>query len=83
MTFADVRGQDLVLAEINDLWVAPDRRRRGLGRQMLERLAADAQRKGAHRLRSGTGTDNGISLRLHARAGSPTAGVFIIQHMPV
>ncbi len=69
MTFADVQGYDLVVAEINDLWVAPDERQRGLGRHLIEYMAAHAQRKGAHRLRSGTGADHGPSLRLHESTG--------------
>lgn len=69
MTFMDIPAYGLVLAEINDLWVAPGRRGCGLGRQMIERMADDARRKGAHRLRSGTGADHAASLRLHERAG--------------
>lgn len=65
MTFTDVEGYDLLLAEIHDMWVAPERRRQGLGRQLLQYMADDARRKGAHRLRSGTGADNEPSLHLH------------------
>ena len=69
MSFTDVQGYDLVVAEINDLWVARDRRQHGLGRHLMEYMVTDAARKGAHRLRSGTGADNRPALRLHESTG--------------
>ena len=69
VTFVDVPGYDLVVAELNDLWVAPARRRQGIGRCLMAYVARDAQGEGAHRLRSGSGAGNGPSLRLHESAG--------------
>lgn len=69
LTFVDVHGYDMMLAELNDLWVAPHRRRQGMGRSLIEFSAAHARSKGAHRLRSGSGAGNSPALRLHADAG--------------
>lgn len=67
--FTDVQGYDVTIAEIDDLWVAPERRRQGIATALVPFIAAEARRLGAACLRSGTGAENTPSHRLHERSG--------------
>lgn len=69
VVFTDVEGHAVTLAEINDLWVAAAQRRHGIGRYLLGYIADEARRRGAYRLRSGTGAHNVPSLRMHQAFG--------------
>lgn len=54
---------------LNDLFVAPDARGRGVGQALLEVAAAFAKSSGAKGLVLTTATDNGPAQRLYERAG--------------
>lgn len=54
---------------IRDLFVAPEARRRGVGRDLLAHVAREARVAGAHRLSLRTETANARAIELYARAG--------------
>ena len=72
ITCKDVQGYDVVIAEVNDIAVAPEFQRRGIGRQLLEAAESHAGAHGASLLRSETGIDNLASQELHNGAGFKT-----------
>jgi ribosomal protein S18 acetylase RimI-like enzyme len=59
-------GQDATLEE---LWVRPAARGRGLGRELLESAMAHARRLGATRIELNTSTDDVAARALYASAG--------------
>jgi ribosomal-protein-alanine N-acetyltransferase len=61
-------------AEILTLAVAPDRRRRGTGVDLIEAAAATARERGAVRLFLEVGADNDPALRLYGRTGFVEVG---------
>jgi [ribosomal protein S18]-alanine N-acetyltransferase len=63
--FWEIHDGAAVLASI---YVAPEQRGRGIGRQLLERFAADARAQGLARLALGVKPDN-PARRLYERAG--------------
>jgi len=70
--FRKVDGYSVVIAEVNDIAVVPEYRRRGLGLAMLRHAEEVARRHGADLLRSGTGIENIPSQELHKKAGFAT-----------
>ncbi len=68
-TFHDVEGYGLTFAEIDDIGVFPQHRRRGAGLAMLRRVEALAKERGASWLRSEAGIENTASRALHAKHG--------------
>jgi ribosomal protein S18 acetylase RimI-like enzyme len=54
---------------LNDLFVAPQVRRRGVGRMLLEESRQLARETGARGLILETGKDNGAAQRLYEKAG--------------
>lgn len=69
VTFTDVPGYDVTIAEIMDLIVAPEHRRRGIGQRMMTTIEKEARKRGATLLRSDTGIENVASQRLHEKVG--------------
>ncbi|MBT7858833.1 MAG: GNAT family N-acetyltransferase [Gemmatimonadetes bacterium] len=68
-TFTDVPDYNLVIAEIHDLAVHRDFRRRGLGDGIIAYLEQVCRSAGAHVLRSGTGAANPASIAMHEKHG--------------
>ncbi|HEY3392398.1 MAG TPA: GNAT family N-acetyltransferase [Lacipirellulaceae bacterium] len=64
-----VRRIDPAVAEIKRMYVAPEARGRGVGRQVLLQLEAEARRLGATRLLLETGPRQPEALALYSRAG--------------
>ena len=58
----------------HSLYVARERRGRGVGKALLERLIAHAGEAGKHVMIAGIAGDNAVSLRLHAAFGFREAG---------
>ncbi len=56
-------------AHLDELYVAPASRGRGLGRALLEAALATARRAGASRIDLGTSTDDTAALSLYESAG--------------
>lgn len=54
---------------VNDLFVSPEARRRGVGRQLLEAAARHAEQSGAARLSLATARDNLAGKSLYEGAG--------------
>jgi ribosomal protein S18 acetylase RimI-like enzyme len=69
LSFTDVVGYDLKLAEIEDIAVQLTDQRRGVGTMMLHHAEALARERGADLLRAGVGSPNVASRRLHEKAG--------------
>jgi len=72
VTFADIQGYDMTVAEIMDIAVAPDYQRRDIGLLMLARIEKLAKERGATLLRSDTGIKNVASQKLHSKFGFKT-----------
>jgi putative acetyltransferase len=64
-----VRRIDPAVAEVKRMYVAPEARGRGVGRQVLLQLEAEARRLGATRLVLETGPRQPEALALYSRAG--------------
>ena len=62
---------------LNDLFVAPQTRGRGVGRALLRRAAEDARKRGAVRLELQTTVDNATAQALYASEGWARADGFI------
>ena len=69
VSFFDVEGYDLIVAEITDIAVLPAHQRRGIGTLLLQRAESLASERGAQLLRADVGTPNEASRRLHEKAG--------------
>ena len=63
-------------AWIPDLFVAPEYRRRGLARALLDACADEARRRGCHRLVLESGHDRAHAHRLYERYGFVHGGRF-------
>ena len=59
----------------NSVYVADDAQRRGVGRALLERIAADAEAGGIWTIQAGVFPENEASIRLHERCGFRVVGV--------
>jgi ribosomal protein S18 acetylase RimI-like enzyme len=69
VTFSEIRGYDLTIAEIMDIAVASSHQRRGIGLSMLKRIEEAARQKGATLIRSDTGVENTASQKFHEKFG--------------
>jgi GNAT superfamily N-acetyltransferase len=69
VSFLNVEGYDLLVAEISDIGVLPAHQRRGIGTLMLEHAESQALKRGAQLLRADIGTPNDASRVLHEKAG--------------
>ncbi len=72
VTFSDIQDYSITIAEVMDIAVMPDYRRRGVGSDMLKHIEETARERGATLLRSDTGIDNVASQKLHERFGFKT-----------
>lgn len=80
-----VRTQLADCADLQDLFVAPECRRRGVGSRLLDEAEALVTQRGLHRLGLGAAVDNPDARRLYQRKGFrdagfgeyPTGGVYI------
>ncbi|GAA4627844.1 hypothetical protein GCM10023196_041740 [Actinoallomurus vinaceus] len=65
---------------IRDLYVAPEHRRNGVARALLQHVIEAARASGAHRLSLQTETGNAVALQLYASAGfQPVAGLQLLN----
>jgi GNAT superfamily N-acetyltransferase len=69
VTFTDVEGYGITIADVRDIAVAEGFRRRGIGAKILRHIEAVARRNGAAVLRSETGVENAASQALHRKSG--------------
>jgi ribosomal protein S18 acetylase RimI-like enzyme len=67
-TFSSTVADDVVL--MNDLFVAPGRRGRGIGRALTESARAITRQRGAHHLEWLTAEDNETAQRLYDSTGA-------------
>lgn len=58
----------------NAIYIAPDQRGRGIGRQLLSALVGTATGRGLRTMVAGITADNAASLHLHERLGFEPAG---------
>ncbi len=65
----EIEGYAVTVADVNDIEVAPQDQRRGIGTLMLQHAEALARERGAQLMRSETGIENEASQALHARLG--------------
>lgn len=56
-------------AHVDDLFVRPELRRRGVARRLLEELVAEARRRGCRSMYVEVGSDNVAAMRLYASFG--------------
>jgi ribosomal protein S18 acetylase RimI-like enzyme len=68
-TFQDMRGYDFTIAEIEDLFVEQSFRRKGIATAVMRMVEVATERLGVHWLRSGTGSNNLQSIKLHESQG--------------
>jgi phosphinothricin acetyltransferase len=59
----------------NSIYVAPEAQGRGVGRMLLERLVADADRAGIWTIQTGIFPENVASVQLHQRCGFRIVGI--------
>lgn len=72
VTFSEIGGYSITIAEVKDIIVTADYRRRGIGRKMLAYAEQLARHRGADIFRSETGIDNTASQKLHTSSGFET-----------
>ena len=72
VTFYEIVGYSIDVAEVRDLEVSPEFHGRGIGTQMLERTESTALERGADLLRSDTGVSNVPMRRLFEKRGFET-----------
>jgi GNAT superfamily N-acetyltransferase len=69
VTFADLKGFDLVSAFLEDIYVFEKYRKRGIGSFLLKKIEARAKSAGAEFIRDGTSFLNKPSKKLHEKNG--------------
>ena len=72
VTFSEIGGYSITIAEVKDIIVTADYRRRSIGRKMLAYAEQLARDRGADIFRSETGIDNTASQKLHTSSGFET-----------
>jgi len=72
VTFSEIGGYSITIAEVKDIIVTADYRRRGIGRKMLAYAEQLARDRGADIFRSETGIGNTASQKLHTSSGFET-----------
>ena len=77
VVFSDMRDYSLVIAEVMDVLVNPKFQKRGIGYEILTYIEKKAIEQGANLLRSGTGSENFASQKLHQKFGFETYRVEI------
>ncbi|RSS80709.1 GNAT family N-acetyltransferase [Streptomyces sp. WAC06614] len=79
MTHPD-KGTEMCLYELS---VDEGHRRRGIGRALVEALAAEARARGCYGMWVGVDTDNEAALATYAAAGAQDEGVFTMRGWPL
>jgi ribosomal protein S18 acetylase RimI-like enzyme len=69
VTFAEIEGYELTVAEVMDIELIPAYQRQGHGSMILAHAETLAIERGAQVLRSETGVENVASQALHRKAG--------------
>ncbi|NIQ07015.1 MAG: GNAT family N-acetyltransferase [Candidatus Korarchaeota archaeon] len=69
VTFTDVTDYNVTIAEIMDIAVKKEFQGQGIGTNLMEYLENLARERGAHFLRSDTGSENRPSRALHEKVG--------------
>jgi GNAT superfamily N-acetyltransferase len=69
LAWGRVDDNDSTLAELFQVWVAPDSRRKGVGRQLIDAVIEWAQSLGVHILRLGVTPSHPAALQLYRQAG--------------
>lgn len=69
VVFIDIVDYNVTIAEVNDIAVSKQYRRKGIGTKILDHVEQLARKRGAHLLRSEAGIENMASDRLHRKAG--------------
>ncbi len=69
VTFSDIEGYGLVIAEVRDIVVVSECRRKGLGTEMLSTVEAVARERGADLLRGDIGYQNTPSRLISKKVG--------------
>jgi GNAT superfamily N-acetyltransferase len=64
-----ISPDDPSVAYVHMIGTDPNRRRRGLGRELYDRFFADASERGARRVRAITWSENRVSIRFHQALG--------------
>ena len=72
VTFTEIEGYGIVMAEIRDIAVGESFRRQGIGTEFLRTVEATARRNGAALLRSEAGIENVASDGLYKSFGFET-----------
>lgn len=69
VTFMDIRDYNVTAAEVMDIIVTPEYRKRGMGSEMMQHIEELTRERGAAVLRSDTGVENEASRKLHEKRG--------------
>jgi ribosomal protein S18 acetylase RimI-like enzyme len=83
LSFNEIEGYGLTVAELNDIEVAPERQRVGIGTIMLQHAEDLARERGAKLLRSETGVENVPSQGVHEKAGFKVYGYRLEKRLEV
>jgi ribosomal protein S18 acetylase RimI-like enzyme len=70
--FTDLVDYHFTFAEVVEIAVIPENRRRGIATEIMGHVEQVANERGADVLRSGTGIDNQASRKLHEKLGFQT-----------
>jgi len=73
--FVAWNGTKLAAPEIQDVWVAPERRRGGIASELTRAAEGEARRRGADRISLSVGIGNGPARALYEKLGYESAGV--------
>lgn len=69
ISFRPTVWDDAPVGYLEELYVKPDRRRRGTGAALMEAVLAEVQRQGARRIELGTGEDDYGARALYEKFG--------------
>jgi len=69
VSFFDNKDYNLVVAEIQDIFISEANRGKGIGQTVMKHIEKWAFNNGVNILRSGTGSNNMKSIRLHENSG--------------
>ena len=75
LTWAKVDGEDPLLVNLFQMWVAPEARGRRVAAALLDEAIAWARARGARAMRLGVECGNAAALRLYENAGFRDVGV--------
>jgi len=75
LAWAKVDGDDPLLGNLFQMWVAPEARGQGVAGALLEEAVRWSRARGAKALRLGVNCANATALRLYERAGFVDGGV--------